>query len=400
MPAPARRCPVLLRSSLIIMVLFVFACEDSVHRGAQELGSAKDGMRDKSSLRDSLVRDSAIGDFLVRDSLVHDSLGPSLNCGNGQVDEGESCDGPDLSSTTCATLGYKGGQLACAKNCTFDTALCTGPQNITTYFKCSFSQPQTNYGYQQAFPDGEPCGYQCEKGIWGWAVTSLYGGHMYLVHDPEDASRAAIKFIYDVPNFTDANVPEKGVKAVKFYELQGRTPSQKGTKPNYDVEPYLSTKEAYYHFKVLFPASTTVGSNWRMVFQVCGLESDYVTHPPQLSMAFEGDDLNVIMYGAYWTDNKAHRWLLSKLQALPKDEWIDVVVYYKQGTGWQVQNGTVTIWMDGVKKFDSHALPTGTSTGEPFVIWGIALYSSIGLPAGEYQMYKDVVVASSRLEKW
>jgi beta-lactamase superfamily II metal-dependent hydrolase len=46
-------------------------------------------------------------------------------CGDGRVRGGEECDGTDLAGQTCARLGYASGALACASDCTFDTAACS-----------------------------------------------------------------------------------------------------------------------------------------------------------------------------------------------------------------------------------------------------------------------------------
>ena len=46
-------------------------------------------------------------------------------CGNGQLDPGEDCDGPDLlNGATCQSRGFPGGQLACDASCHFDTSGC------------------------------------------------------------------------------------------------------------------------------------------------------------------------------------------------------------------------------------------------------------------------------------
>ena len=45
-------------------------------------------------------------------------------CGNGVAEMGEDCDGGDLGGETCVSLGFGGGTLACAGNCTFDTSGC------------------------------------------------------------------------------------------------------------------------------------------------------------------------------------------------------------------------------------------------------------------------------------
>ncbi|MDY0003059.1 MAG: Ig-like domain-containing protein [Polyangia bacterium] len=49
-------------------------------------------------------------------------------CGNGELETGESCDGSDLGTATCQTVGnYVGGTLGCTGTCTFDTSQCEPP---------------------------------------------------------------------------------------------------------------------------------------------------------------------------------------------------------------------------------------------------------------------------------
>jgi hypothetical protein len=49
----------------------------------------------------------------------------NATCGNGVVEEGESCDATDLGGQSCATLfGLLDGTLGCRNDCTFDTADC------------------------------------------------------------------------------------------------------------------------------------------------------------------------------------------------------------------------------------------------------------------------------------
>lgn len=47
-------------------------------------------------------------------------------CGNGVAEAGEQCDGDDLFSNTCATVGqgFDVGELRCTKGCLFDTTAC------------------------------------------------------------------------------------------------------------------------------------------------------------------------------------------------------------------------------------------------------------------------------------
>ncbi len=50
----------------------------------------------------------------------------SDDCGNGELDEGEACDGELLPLTECADIDdkYTGGTLSCAENCSFNTSAC------------------------------------------------------------------------------------------------------------------------------------------------------------------------------------------------------------------------------------------------------------------------------------
>ena len=49
---------------------------------------------------------------------------PSPECGNSITEEGEACDGGDLGGMTCESLGYDGGTLGCADDCTYDESGC------------------------------------------------------------------------------------------------------------------------------------------------------------------------------------------------------------------------------------------------------------------------------------
>jgi hypothetical protein len=54
-----------------------------------------------------------------------DYLCVPAECGDGFISDGEDCDGNDLDGTTCADLGWAGGQLACDPNsCQWDTSDC------------------------------------------------------------------------------------------------------------------------------------------------------------------------------------------------------------------------------------------------------------------------------------
>lgn len=74
-------------------------------------------------------------------------------CGNGQVDLAEVCDGVDLDGQTCASLGWYGGALACNGDCTFDLAACI------EIGRCGDGLLQADRGEQCDGPnlDGQSC---------------------------------------------------------------------------------------------------------------------------------------------------------------------------------------------------------------------------------------------------
>ncbi len=48
----------------------------------------------------------------------------TADCGNGVIQAGEQCDGQNLDGQTCASLGYHGGNLLCTGGCQLDTTDC------------------------------------------------------------------------------------------------------------------------------------------------------------------------------------------------------------------------------------------------------------------------------------
>src|SRR3989344_2556698 len=46
-------------------------------------------------------------------------------CGDNLVHGTEQCDGNNTNGSTCISLGYDGGTLACKSNCSYNTSACT-----------------------------------------------------------------------------------------------------------------------------------------------------------------------------------------------------------------------------------------------------------------------------------
>jgi hypothetical protein len=169
---------------------------------------------------------------------------------------------------------------------------------------------------------------------------------------------------------------------VKLYECQGREAS------NY-VEPYPTTKEAYWHMKYWFPADFKVATNsWRLIWQFCGEENDYAKRQaPQFALIF-GDEYLYLQFSQ--TDS----FPLIRNTDLPKQRWVSIVVFVKQGSTFGTEDGTVVVWMDGVKLFEQHDLPTSTYSGTPYAVWGIGNYGGPYEAEGQFLYIKDVIVSN------
>lgn len=98
-----------------VVLLALAGCD-----GGEEFvdAGAGDAARDVAAAADL----AATGDLPA----VIDVFTPA-QCGNGQQNPGEQCDGADLAGASCASIGAGSGQLGCTASCTYDTSGCTPP---------------------------------------------------------------------------------------------------------------------------------------------------------------------------------------------------------------------------------------------------------------------------------
>ncbi len=77
------------------------------------------------------------------DSSCHLVTTGCSKCGNAMIDPGEQCDGTNLGTHTCMTEGFTGGTLACTAGCMLDTTGCTqgtcNPNGVWTISGAPFS---------------------------------------------------------------------------------------------------------------------------------------------------------------------------------------------------------------------------------------------------------------------
>ena len=131
-------------------------------------GSNLNGM-DCPSLRDSFVG----GNLRCDDACLSFDLSGCLEdfCGDGIIDRyagtsDEQCDGTNLGSTTCEDLGFEGGTLACKSNCLFDTNGCIP----------GLPPPECGNGILEV---GEECDPQDANGIEGTSC-SVYDSSRFI----------------------------------------------------------------------------------------------------------------------------------------------------------------------------------------------------------------------------
>lgn len=83
-------------------------------------------------------------------------------CGNNIIENGEVCDGTSLGGASCTTLGFTGGTLHCALNCSsYDTSSCTGSGGCSGSSCGSGGGPTCTDGIQNGNETGIDCGGSC-----------------------------------------------------------------------------------------------------------------------------------------------------------------------------------------------------------------------------------------------
>jgi hypothetical protein len=145
----------------------------------------------------------------------HVDASSCIACGNGAINGKEQCDGDDLGGHTCPALGFTGGTLACSPRCKLDTSACD-----PTFF----------------VPGGGPPRPDC---LATWRVTNAGqrpGGDgkaavRQRCHDGDpgcDGDTTAGTCTFDVAvcfDHTDARLGSGRPRPIESWEIVGRTPS-------------------------------------------------------------------------------------------------------------------------------------------------------------------------------
>ncbi|MBI3179303.1 MAG: CotH kinase family protein, partial [Deltaproteobacteria bacterium] len=109
----------------------LLACSGKVSSGGQcrdgKLDAGEDGDGADLGGNDCTSLGFTGGTLACRaDCTFNDSACQSVFCGDGVAQGLEQCDGADLRGETCVSAGYSGGALACTGACRMDFSACTG----------------------------------------------------------------------------------------------------------------------------------------------------------------------------------------------------------------------------------------------------------------------------------
>jgi subtilisin-like proprotein convertase family protein len=148
-----------------------------------DAGSGDDGSGDDGTSDD----DGATGSDDGGTSGTGDdtTTGTPDDCGNGTIDPGEDCDGDELGSATCASVGAGNeGELACTDDCEFDTSDCVDTCGLDRFEWGFLSCPEnwTHGPISGAWNDSWECGTPVtgpgndpdHEGVWATDLAGSY----------------------------------------------------------------------------------------------------------------------------------------------------------------------------------------------------------------------------------
>lgn len=111
-------------------------------------------------------------------------------CGDGVAERDEECDGDDLGTNSCESLGFAGGTLGCRNNCDFDQTACTNTVSI-----CALPA--------LTIPDDSGLVVTMSPDFTGWVVDDMRA-HIAIDHlfiNDIDASLSAPGTEFELPLF-------------------------------------------------------------------------------------------------------------------------------------------------------------------------------------------------------
>jgi hypothetical protein len=154
--------------------------------GSGDDGSSDDGSGDDGSSDDGGTTGTDGGGTSGTGTGTDTSTGTPDDCGNGTIDPGEDCDGDELGSATCSSVGAgNAGDLACTDDCEFDTSDCADTCQLDR-FEWEFETCPDDWAYE-LIPPAQPPSWRCgtpvggpgddpdHPGVWATNLGGNYG---------------------------------------------------------------------------------------------------------------------------------------------------------------------------------------------------------------------------------
>ncbi|MFV8756684.1 hypothetical protein ACNOYE_39575 [Nannocystaceae bacterium ST9] len=155
------------RTTALLLALAPIACFQA--------SSNDDGVADESSAGETSVETSGNDDPAGTDESATDSAGDEAPdtgsetasepyCGNGLIEDGETCDAQDVGEMTCASFGHASGEITCNVDCTLDVGGCytCGDAQLDGFEACDSSNLAGQNCIDLGFQAGElACSGDC-----------------------------------------------------------------------------------------------------------------------------------------------------------------------------------------------------------------------------------------------
>lgn len=205
-------------------------------------------------------------------------------CGNGAKDPGESCDGSDLASTTCAMLGFDGGALGCRGDCTgFDTGACAAPEAPPLGAPSPIAVPGASISFGGSIDLTDPSwtrpGQDCTAGTADTAGGRRFDVHRVVNNTGAPQSLSVLGaftgdgYLHAYTGTFDANAPTVGCVGGDDDGTGGTTQSEIVALPitaGQIVTIIVSTYAADAALGAYSLTVTTIGDDTTPVTAVCG----------------------------------------------------------------------------------------------------------------------------------
>lgn len=263
----------------------------------------------------------------------------------------------------------------------------------------------TNIGYSEPFP------YYPQKGCWNWIdwkdrATDLNTGTGKIISD------------IDVPGSYCLELKLAGStsdQSAKIINVQWTAGAYPGTAWDNLTNFTPAPTDVYYNFKQWMPSPFSNPAIWRIFWNIYGAyPGPFPTGQMKLQWCGESQGstyrgkLIIFVLGSTRASGVDFIDIIMDIDDVPKDQWNQWSIRVKQGSGYKVADGTIEVWLNGVRRYINTSIETSVwgplgrvdtpvgYVGENRVASQLSNYGDYGVPAGQRLLYKEYNIASDR----